>query len=418
MTATTSAPSRTSAASGRTRTLRTTMRSAWNDPAMPYYLISVLVLVTVALGLVFVLSSSAVKSLSRGNAPYDEFFGQAQFALIGLPLAFAVSRLPVDFLKKFAWVAYFGALGLQLTPFFLEPVTANGNIVGVILGPITFQPGEFAKVGLVLWLGAVLANKQHQLGKIRHLLVPVLGSALMIAAQLKTEDMGTSLVLVAIVAGSLFVAGVPLRIFAGLGVAALGVIAFLSTLGQTRLARIMAVFQPGEVDSQGVGWQLKQSLWALGTGGVSGVGLGGSRTKWLHLPEAHNDFILAVIGEELGLLGILLVLILFGLLMVGLTRIVTLHPNPFVKIATGAVSAWVLFQAVVNIGMVIGVLPVIGIPLPLISTGGSSLIATLIAFGIVLAFARDLPGAKARINGRRGATRRSFALLARGRRAV
>ena len=142
MTATTSAPSRTSAASGRTRTLRTTMRSAWNDPAMPYYLISVLVLVTVALGLVFVLSSSAVKSLSRGNAPYDEFFGQAQFALIGLPLAFAVSRLPVDFLKKFAWVAYFGALGLQLTPFFLEPVTANGNIVGVILGPITFQPGE------------------------------------------------------------------------------------------------------------------------------------------------------------------------------------------------------------------------------------------------------------------------------------
>ena len=144
MTATTSAPSRTTAVGGRTRTLRTSMRSAWNDPAMPYYLVGVVVLVTVALGLVFVLSSSAVTSLRWGNAPYSEFLGQAQFAILGLPLAFAVSRLPVSFLKKFSWVAYFGALGMQLTPFFLPYKELGGNIVSVSLGPVAFQPGEFA----------------------------------------------------------------------------------------------------------------------------------------------------------------------------------------------------------------------------------------------------------------------------------
>ena len=408
-------PPRTGSRTAPPSATRVALRSAWDSPVTSYYLIGSVTLVLVALGLVFVLSSSTIFSLSRDGGVLGAFQSQAMYAVLVLPLAWAVSRLPVRVLRVLAWPAYLGALGLQLLPIVVPGIatTSGGNITGIDLGVIYFQPAEFAKLALALWLGSVLAAKQHQLGQLRHVALPATGAAVMMAAQLYTHDLGTALVLGALVAGALWVAGLPARFFAGLGIAALAVVAFMATQGTTRMARIMALFNPDALDSEGLGWQSDKALQALGTGGFSGVGLGGSRTKWLYLPEANNDFILAIIGEELGLLGVLLVLVLFGLLMLGLTRIVLRHPDPVAKITTAAVGAWILSQALVNIGVVIGVLPVIGIPLPFISTGGSSLIATVLAIGLVLAFVRDEPGAREALLARRGAVRRSFGVLAR-----
>lgn len=396
------------------------MRSAWDAPVTSYYLIGSVTLVLVALGLVFVLSSSTISSLAdTGNAeggrtPFGELLGQLQFAVMGLIACFIVSRMPVRALQLLAWPVFLGALGLQLLPLAFGH-GSGGNFAWVQLGPISFQPGEFAKVGLALWLGAMLAAKRHQLGQLRHAILPIAGAGIMVGLQVViTKDLGTALVLGALVAGALFVAGLPLRVFSVLALAGLSVVAFFATMGESRTARIMALLNPEALDANGLGLQTKYSLAALGTGGFSGVGLGGSRTKWLYLPEADNDFILAIIGEELGLLGTLLVLALVTLLLVGLTRVVLRHPNPFAAITAAAVGAWIGAQALVNIGVVIGLLPVIGLPLPLISSGGSSLIATLIALGLVLAFARDEPGAREALAARRGVVRRSFGVMTGG----
>ncbi|WP_234417557.1 FtsW/RodA/SpoVE family cell cycle protein [Miniimonas sp. S16] len=397
---------------------RAAVRSAWDAPVTSYYLIGVTTLVLVALGLVFVLSSSSIYSLkdSSGQNPLLHFLDQVRFAAIALPLAFAFSRMPIRVLRWLAWPAFAGGLLLQGLLFTPLACGTGGNIAWVCAGPVTIQPSEFVKVSLVLWLGAVLAAKQHQLGRLRHVLLPIGGAALLLAPQIYAGDLGTMLIMGALVAGALWVAGLPLRYLATMSVMAGAVVAFLAVQYETRMARIMAVFDPDSLDPQGLGLQTRVALEALGTGGISGVGLGGSRTKWLYLPAAQNDFIMAIIGEELGLMGTLLILVLFGVLMVGLTRVVLRHPDPFVKIATGAVASWIIVQALVNISVTIGG-PVIGVPLPLVSAGGSSLIATLIALGIVLAFARDEPGAREALAARRGVVRRSFGVLARGGRS-
>ncbi|PFG19386.1 peptidoglycan glycosyltransferase FtsW [Serinibacter salmoneus] len=397
-----------------TRPAARALRSAWDSPVASYYLIGGVTLVLTCLGLVFVLSSSTVDDLSSASgSPLTTFLGQARYALIGLPLAFLASRVSVRWLRRLAWPGFLFALGLQLLP--LVPglaITVGGNVVGVGIAGFTFAPSEFGKLGLALWLGLVLAARRQDLASLKHVALPVGGSVLLVGLQFWfTQDLGTTLVLGALVAGALFVAGLPLRIFAAFGVPALAVLAFFATQGTTRSARILALLQPDALDSQGLGYQSKMALQALGTGGVSGVGLGASRTKWNYLPEAHNDFILAIVGEELGLLGTLLMLVLFALLAVGMTRVVMRHTDPFAKIATGAIASWILAQALVNIGVVINVLPVIGIPLPLVSAGGSSLIATLLALGVVLAFARSEPGAAEALAARRGAVRRSFSVL-------
>lgn len=396
---------------------RAAIRSAWNSPVTSYYLIGSVTLVLLGLGLVFVLSSSTVYSLadSSGNAggrtPFAELFSQAQYAVMGLVVGFAASRLPLRFIRMLAWPAYLFALALQLLPLAFGS-GKGGNLAWVYIGGVSFQPGEFAKVGLALWLGVVLAARRADLAKLSHAILPILGALVMVGLQVGiTHDLGTGLVLSALIAGALFVAGLPLRVFGVLAVMGLSAIAMLAMTAQTRIDRISALFDSSQLDPNGLGAQSMYSLAALGTGGISGVGLGGSRVKWLYLPEAHNDFILAVIGEELGLLGTLLVLVLIGLLLVGLTRVVLRHDQPFAAITTAAVAAWIGAQALVNIGVVIGVLPVIGLPLPLISAGGSSLIATLFALGLVLAFARTEPGAREALSARRGAVRRSFAVM-------
>lgn len=401
--------------------VRTAVRTAWASPIASYYLIISVTMFLLALGLLFVLSSSTIYSLnatqssSGGATPLRQFLEQTRFALMALPLAIIASRLPVRVIRAFAWPAYVAAIAMTAATFLLgESVGGNRGWITLAAG-VRLQPAEFVKLALALWLGLVLAQRQRSLGRLKGLALPILGGFLLLGLQLfVTGDLGTLLIMGALLFGALWVAGTPIRVFAMLLAAAASVAVFYAvTMGETRLARIKAQLGMGELNEQ-LSWQITHSLQALGTGGVSGVGLGGSRSKWLYLPAAQNDFILAVIGEELGLAGTLLVLGLFALLALGLARVVLRHPDPFAKIATAGIAAWLLAQAVVNIGVVTGVFPVIGVPLPLVSAGGSSLIATLIALGIVLAFARTEPGASEALRARRGMVRRSFGVLASG----
>jgi len=240
--------------------------------------------------------------------------------------------------------------------------------------------------------------------------VPV--AVAMLALVMLGRDLGTALILLGLVAALLFTAGAPLRVFAISGIATGAAVAVLVGTSQNRMDRVQSWLAGGSPkDYQGAAWQTTHGLWALASGGWWGVGLGASREKWSWLPEAHNDFIFAVIGEELGLAGTLVVLALFAALGIGLFRLVLASDDMFVKIATGGVLAWVLGQAVINIGAVLGMLPVIGVPLPLVSSGGSALVTTMVGLGMALGFARRVPGAPEALAARAGVVRRSFAVL-------
>ncbi|WP_250446264.1 putative lipid II flippase FtsW [Actinotalea sp. C106] len=396
---------------------RSAVLGQWNGAVSSYYLLLGATVLLVVIGLVMVLSSSSVTSLSGGNSPYAVFLNQAQFALIGLPLAWLASRLPVRFYQRVAWPALGVAVVLQSLVFTGLGREQGGNRNWLYLpGGQTMQPSELAKLALAIWLALVLARKRALIHRWLHVLIPgVLGAAAVLGLVLLGKDLGTAMIMMMLVAGALFVAGVPLRMFAVAG----GLVALLVLQmvqdGSSRTRRIEAHFS-AECDVTNECYQTLRGLYGLASGGLTGVGLGESTEKWSYLPEAHNDFIFAIIGEELGLLGTVLVVALFGVLAVGMTRVIRRHTDPFVQIATGAIATWVLGQAIVNIAVVIGLLPVIGVPLPLVSAGGSALVTTMLAIGVVLSFARAEPGAAEALAARPGVVRRSLAVLSRGSR--
>jgi len=404
------------AATGRGRAASSRSRNPWlarlESPLAAYYLVLGSTVALVIIGLVMVLSSSSVESLreTKLHSSYTFFTKQALFAGVGLPLAWAASRLTPVVWRRLSWLMLVGALGLlALVP--IIGVSVNGNQNWIVVGGLTLQPSEFAKLALLVWGAAVLSAKQPLLHLVPHALVPVVPVAVvMLGLVLVGRDLGTALVLMGIVFGLLLVAGAPGRAFVlvlGGGVAA---VALLVATSPNRVGRISAWFT-GDADYLGLDWQPMHGAFALATGGWWGVGLGASKEKWFWLPEAHNDFIFAIIGEELGLPGTLAVLGLFALLGVGLMRLVAVSDDLFVKIATGGVLLWVIGQALVNIGAVLGMLPVIGLPLPLVSSGGSALVMTMVALGMVLGFARRVPGAPEALTARAGVVRRSLAVL-------
>ncbi len=384
----------------------------WNSAVTSYYLIAGAVALLVALGLVMVLSSSSISSLQNtdGASPYSIFLNQARFALIGLPFAWLASRLPVAFYKRFAWPAVIVAGGLQVLVLLIG-VEVNGNRNWLAIPGGQIQPSEFAKLALAVWLGVVLARKQALLHQWAHVLVPgVVVAAAVVGLVLLGHDLGTALIILILVAGALFVAGVPMRFFAVAFVVVGFAVWQLTIFSDNRMNRITAFFS-ADCDTQGACYRTLRGTYGLATGGLTGIGLGESREKWSYLPMAHNDFILVIIGEELGLLGTLLVLALFGVLAVAVTRVVRRHDDPFVQITAAGIGTWVLGQAIINIAVVIGLLPVVGVPLPLVSAGGSALVTTMVAMGVLLSFARSEPGAAEALAARPNVVRRSLAVV-------
>lgn len=401
-------------ASGRTRS----WWGVWDTPLTSYYLLSGATALLLVLGLVMVLSSSSVDSLDAGDSVYAVFLNQIKFAVVGLVPMLIATRLRPTFYKRIAWWALGASFLLQLLIFSPLARGKNGNLNWVYLGGgITIQPSEFMKVALAVWLGVVLGRKLDLLSDWRHATIPAVPVILAaVGLVVAGHDLGTALVLMALAAGALFVAGVPGRIFVVAAAALVAIAGMLVVSSDNRSGRISAwLGTGGGSDVQGATYQTLHGMWGLGTGGLTGVGLGAGRQKWSYLPEAHNDFIFSVIGEELGLVGSLAVLFLFALLGVAMLRVIRRHPDPAVKIATAAIACWILGQALMNIGVVIGLLPVIGVPLPLVSAGGSALIATMVGIGIVIAFARDEPGAREVLHARPGVIRKSIAVVGRAR---
>lgn len=381
------------------------LRAALAKPLAPYYLVLGSTILLTALGLVMVLSASSVESYAASGSSWAIAQRQAMWVVIGIPALLVASRLPTVWFRRLAVPAL--VVSLVLLVLVLVPgigVNVNGNQNWIdVGGSIRIQPAEAAKYALVLWGADLLTRKRKLLHENKHLLIPLLPvAAAVIGLVLLGGDLGTSLILMAIVAGLLFVAGAPFRVFVALAAPALAVILFMTFQRSARLSRLQSFLDPF-ADYEGAGWQAAHSLFALASGGWWGVGLGASREKWGNLPEAHTDFIFAIIGEELGLVGTLTVLLLFGALVLGALRISLATDDLFVRFASGGIVVWIGVQMIINIGGVLSVLPITGVPLPLVSYGGSALVATMFALGMLLSFARNLPGARQALRQRRTA---------------
>jgi cell division protein FtsW len=366
-------------------------------PLTSYYLVLGCSVMLLALGLTMVLSASLVEQIQQTGSAYTLFQKQAMWVAIGLPLMWLAARLPV---KTFRALAY-PLLLLSVVALLLVLIPGLGRAAGgatrwISLGSVQFQPSELAKLGLVLWGADLLARKERlgQLTEWKPLLVPLMpGAGLLVMLVMLGSDLGTTLILLTIFLGLLWVVGAPGRLFVGM-VGLVGLLVSILIVVEPYRLRRLTGFLDQSGDPLGHGYQGTQGLYAVASGGWFGTGLGEGRAKWDYLPEAHTDFIFAIIGEEFGLVGTLVVLGLFGLLAYAGLRIARRVRDPFTRLAAAGATAWVVVQAIVNIGAVIGVLPITGIPLPLVSYGGSALIPTLIALGMLLAFAKREPGAR------------------------
>ena len=385
-------------------------------PMASYYLIASASALLLGLGLVMVLSASSVTSYAASGSSFSVFIKQLMWVGIGLPALLLANRMSTRVLRMLAYpllLASIGGLLLVLVPGI--GVSAYGATRWVGVGSFTLQPSELAKLGLALWGADLLVRKKRRLREWRHLLIPLLPVATLLAMLVMLEpDLGTTLVIVAILMTLLWVVGSPARLFAGL-LSVIGMlVTYLAVAEPYRLARLASFADPFK-DSQDTGWQAVQGLYALASGGWWGVGLGASREKWSYLPNAHTDFILAIIGEELGLVGTLLVVVLFGVLAYGGIRVAQRSSDQFGRLAAAAITAWLVGQALINMGAVVGLLPITGIPLPLISFGGSSMLLTMFAIGVLLSLAKTEPAA-AQVIAARAASRSASRSVGRKRR--
>lgn len=367
-------------------------------PLTSYYLIFGCTALLLALGVTMVLSASTIESYDTTGSAFTWFRKQVMWVAVGLPLMWLASRMPAKVFRRLAYpllaVAVAG-LAIVLVPGL--GVSMQGATRWINLGPFVFQPSEPAKLALVLW-GADLLARKEKLGMLtewRHLLMPLLpGAGLLVLLVLLGSDLGTTLVLLTIFLTLLWVVGAPARLFVGMLALIVMLVAIMIIVEPYRLERITSFMNPQQ-DPLNSGYQILHGLYAIASGGWFGLGIGQSREKWQYLPHPESDFIFAVIGEELGLVGTLVVVGLFALLGYAGLRVARRLDDPFMRLAAASATVWVVMQAVVNMGAVMGILPITGIPLPLVSYGGSALLTTLVALGMLLSFAKQEPGAAA-----------------------
>ena len=356
---------------------------------------SVLVPITtgalVVLGLIMILSASSVTSFATYGSSFLFFRKQLLWAVIGLVGFAFFARFDYRRLKGVGYLAYAGVVVLLLAVL----IPGVGRVVGgsarwIGVGSFAIQPSEFAKLALILFAADVFSRKEERsLREFSHTALPMLPAlgilTILVIAQ---PDLGTTVLLGLIGIGMLFIAGAPLRYILPVGVAGAGLAAIAALVEPYRRARILAFLDPWK-DPLETGYHTIQSLIALGSGGLFGVGLGASRQKWLYVPNAHTDFIYAIIGEEMGLLGTLIVLGMFAFLAYLGIRIARGAPDRFGMYIAAGITIWISVQALVNMGAVTASLPITGVPLPLVSFGGSSLVVTLIGIGILTNIARQ-----------------------------
>lgn len=378
------------------------VRALAGSPMAPYYFVVASVTVLVGIGMLMVLSSSAVLAMSLHDDPYYYAVRQLIFLVAGIVFLIVLSRIPPSLLRGFGWV--FWAMAVVLLTAVQIPglgVLVNGNRNWLLIAGVQFQPAEFAKLALVVWCGAIFHNKRARLHEPLQLAVPLIPlGGLILALVLAGRDLGTGLIIGLIIVAVMWFIGTPLRVLIPLGVAALTLVALLVFGSGNRMSRISVFLDPQS--NTDLSSQPMAALYALASGGWWGLGLGASKQKWGGLKDgAHTDFIFAVIGEELGLFGVLLVVAMFALLGWAGLEIAIRSDRMFNRVVAAGVTGWFLVQATINIFVVMHLLPVLGVPLPFVSSGGSALIASLMGVGVLLCLARDTPDARAYLASRK-----------------
>ena len=387
-------PADAPAAGAPGRRAHSAVLSALDRPLTSYYLVLGITTLLLALGLVMVLSTSSVQQLNQGGSPYSGFQHQLLGVVLALPCMWLAARCPPTVFRAAAYPLLFAAiLGLMLTP--VIGVSSGGATRELVFGPLVFQASELAKLAFLLWGADLLARKEklRQLDDWRFLLIPLLpGAGFLCMLVMLGDDLGTTFILLLIFLALLWVIGTPLRLYAGMIGLILFVLLMLVVVARYRFDRLMAFLNP-QGGPTGPDMQSIQGKRAVGSGGWFGVGLGASRQKWGWVPDDTTDFIFAIIGEELGLVGTLCVSLLYGGLAFAGLRIARRVEDTFVRLAAAGATIWIVGQAIVNIGAVLGLLPITGVPLPLVSSGLSSLVVTMLALGMLMSFAKREPGA-------------------------
>ena len=366
-------------------------------PLTSYYLIVGITTLLLGLGLVMVLSTASVSDLYQGESPYYDFERQLAGIVVGVPIMWLAARSSPRLFRAAAYpLLAVSIIGLGLALIHGVGQQENGVSRWIAIGGLQFQPSELAKLALAVW-GADLLARKEKLGLLadwRHILVPLMpGTAVLAMLVMGGDDISTTVILLLVFLALLWVAGTPGRVFTALLILMGLVLLLLIVTASYRLKRLVGYFDPQAASSGSQNWQARQGKYALGSGGLFGVGLGASREKWGWLPESTTDFIFAIIGEELGLIGTLCVVALYGGLAWAGLRVARRVTDTFSRLAAAAITMWIVMQAVVNIGAVIGVLPIAGVPLPLVSQGLSSVLVTMVALGVLMSFARREPGA-------------------------
>jgi len=364
----------------------------FTKPVNLYYMLAGSTLLLSLLGLIMVFSASAIDSLDTKGSTYAIAARQLVFLIFSIPMAWILSRISLIHWKVLARMGVsISVLMLLFVQIFGSSTSGNQNWIS--LGIIDVQPSEFAKFLMILWAGYTLAKSERS-GQIHSNVLVLITPAffLCMILILAGNDLGSASVFGFILVGLLWVSGLKLRVFGVVLSAGFLSLAILILTSPYRVQRFIAFLNPFAEDQYKLyGWQPAHSLLGLASGGFFGVGLGASRQKWGNLAEAHTDFIFAVIGEELGLFGTLATLFLISILLFSIFKIAMRAHDPMVKYTAAGIGCWIGIQTVLNVGSTISVLPVVGVTLPLVSYGGSSLIATYMAIGFVLGAARRDP---------------------------
>ena len=372
-------------------------RALLDRPLTSYYLVLGITVLLLGLGLVMVQSTASVADLTAGLSPYSDFKKQLMGACIGLPLMWVAARSSPRLFRALAYpLLAISVVGLCLTLIHGVGVTQNGASRWINIGGQQVQPSEIAKLALAMWGADLLARKDRfgHLADWRHMLVPLMpGAGVLCLLVMEGDDLGTTFILLVIFLALLWVIGTPGRVYSGVLILMALAMVLMIVSAKYRFQRLTG-YLASEGSATGANMQSIQGKYAVGSGGWFGVGLGASGGKWGWVPESTTDFIFAIIGEELGLVGTLCVTVLYGGLAFAGLRIARRVPDMFCRLGATAITAWIVVQAAINIGAVIGVLPITGVPLPLVSAGLSSLLVTLVGLGMLMSFARLEPGAR------------------------
>jgi cell division protein FtsW len=364
----------------------------FTKPVNLYYMLLGSTLGLSLLGLIMVFSASSIYSLDVKGSSYAVFLRQFIFLALSIPMAWVLSRLSLAQWKILARFSFITSVILLLLVQVIGK-SVNGNHNWISLGFVDVQPSEVAKFLMILWAGFMLA-KQERSGVDHADVLKVIAPAFSICILLVMagRDLGTASVFACILAGLLWVSGLRLGIFGmALSVGMLGLTLAILT-SPYRVERFLVFLNPFAEDQYKLyGWQPAHSLLGLASGGLFGVGLGASRQKWGNLAEAHTDFIFSVIGEELGLFGTLATLLMLSIFIFSIFKLALRAHDPMVRYVASGFGCWIAIQTTLNIGSAISVLPVVGVTLPLVSYGGSALVATYMGIGFVLGAARRDP---------------------------